>query len=137
MTNQLESLPILHAGHPIWYKDQLAGVLETAAEGILAIGDGGGIQSVNPAAEKLFGYSAAEMVGQSTQMLMSGSHSFVPISLDSSFQVEGRRKDGSTFPIAWIRTGTDFEVTAAVVTVTAGGPFGSAAREPVKSRTST
>jgi PAS domain-containing protein len=46
------------------------GILETAPDGIITIDDQGTMRSVNPAAETMFGYSAAEMVGQGIGLLM-------------------------------------------------------------------
>jgi two-component system sensor kinase FixL len=72
----------------------------------------GRIQSVNPAAERIFGYAAAEMVGRNISMLMgeataaahdghlaryreTGRRAIIGIGRE----VEGRRKDGSIFPL--------------------------------------
>lgn len=45
-------------------------VLETAADGIIIIDESGRIQSLNAAAEKLFGYSAEETIGQKNICLL-------------------------------------------------------------------
>ena len=91
---------------------QLAGILQSAIDAIISIDATGLIESVNPATEKLFGYSAAELIGQNVKMLMpepyrsqhdsyirqyrhTGQRRIIGIGRE----VTGRRKDGSTFPM--------------------------------------
>ncbi len=90
----------------------LRAILESAVTAILAIDRNGHIQTVNPATEKMFGYTSAEMLGQPVNMLMpepyrahhdryienylqTGEKRIIGIGRE----VEGRRKDGSIFPI--------------------------------------
>ena len=49
---------------------RLAAILNTAADAIITIDVHGIIQSVNATAERMFGYAAAEMIGQNVKMLM-------------------------------------------------------------------
>ncbi|MGO9923786.1 MAG: PAS domain S-box protein, partial [Isosphaeraceae bacterium] len=91
---------------------RLAAILNTAADAIITIDVRGVIQSVNAAAERMFGYTAAEMTGQNVTMLMpapyreehdrylarflqTGERRIIGIGRE----VDGRRKDGSTFPV--------------------------------------
>jgi len=91
---------------------RLATILNTAADAIITIDVHGAIRSVNAAAEHMFGYAAAEMIGQNVKMLMpapyqeehdrylarhmqTGEKHIIGIGRE----VEGRRKDGSTFPV--------------------------------------
>jgi two-component system sensor kinase FixL len=88
------------------------GILETAAEGIITIDERATVQSVNPAAERIFGYSAAEVVGRNVRMLMpepdqSAHDGYINNYLRTGQariigigrEVEGRRKDGTRFPL--------------------------------------
>ncbi len=90
----------------------LEAILESAVAAILAIDSSGRIQNVNPAAERMFGYSAAEMLDQPINMLMpepyqsqhdgylhrhlsTGERRIIGIGRE----VQGLRKDGTIFPI--------------------------------------
>ena len=87
-------------------------VVETAADGIVTINARGVIESVNPEAERLFGYPHEELIGQNVRILMTapdaerhdeylarylrtGEARIIGIGRE----VMGRRKDGSTFPL--------------------------------------
>jgi PAS domain S-box-containing protein len=90
---------------------RLRAVLDTAADGVVMIDDRGVIRSVNAAAEKIFRYSAAEMIGQNVSLLMpepfSNEHNvYIQQYLETGRakiigigrEVEGRRKSGESFP---------------------------------------
>src|SRR5262249_11017873 len=51
-------------------EERLEAILNTALDAIITIDQRGVIQSVNPAAEQMFGYAADEMLGQNVKMLM-------------------------------------------------------------------
>lgn len=87
-------------------------LIENMFEGFISIDQYGTIDSFNPAAEKLFGYKAEEMIGENVSKLMVESeashhdrhlahykekneHHVIGVSRD----LEGQRKDGSLFPI--------------------------------------
>jgi PAS domain S-box-containing protein len=49
---------------------RLRAVFEAAVDGIILIDDHGTIQQVNPAIERMFGFSASELLGQNVKVLM-------------------------------------------------------------------
>ena len=87
-------------------------VLDNVIDGIITITDTGIVQSFNPAAEKIFGYKADEVIGHNVKMLMPDSYakkhdgylrnykqSGKKNIIGTGREVEGRRKDNSTFPM--------------------------------------
>jgi PAS domain S-box-containing protein len=91
---------------------RMRSILDTAADAIITIDSAGFMQSFNPAAERMFGYKAAEVLGRNVKMLMPspyrGEHDTylnnylttgVRKIIGIGREVEGQRKDGSTFPI--------------------------------------
>ena len=92
-------------------RDRLRAIVDAAVDGIVAIDAEGTILELNPAAERIFGYSASELLGQNVSMLMpqpdrdehddyikryleTGERRIIGIGRE----VRGRRKDGSVFP---------------------------------------
>ncbi|MEA5445937.1 PAS domain S-box protein [Gammaproteobacteria bacterium AB-CW1] len=47
-------------------------IINTAMDGIITIDETGTVHSFNPAAERIFGYGAGEVIGQNIRMLMAG-----------------------------------------------------------------
>ncbi len=87
-------------------------ILETAVEGIITIDERGAIESLNPAAERIFGFSAAEITGQNISRLMPSPYRKEHDSYLANYrqsgkakiigigrEVVGQRKDGTTFPM--------------------------------------
>jgi PAS domain S-box-containing protein len=86
-------------------------VVAHALDGILTTNEQGLVNSFNPAAEKLFGYSAAEVLGRPIdQILLTPPRrrllvpAVTPIGTilglaEGAREVLGKRKDGSTFPV--------------------------------------
>ncbi|HOS02186.1 MAG TPA: PAS domain S-box protein [Candidatus Hydrogenedentes bacterium] len=100
--------PEVLSGSDMWTR----AIVETAIDGIIAINEFGTIEYVNPAAQRLFGYAAHELMGQNVHILMpspfreehdqrladyrSGGPARV---IGSAREVDGQRKDGSIIPI--------------------------------------
>jgi len=87
-------------------------IVDSAIDGVIVIDSHGMIESVNPAAEKLFGYSAEELINNNIKMLMpaqfySKHNEYMKNYKSSRHQkvigtrrdIEGQCKDGSKFPI--------------------------------------
>ena len=91
---------------------RLRSILETVPDALIIIDERGTIESFSKSAERLFGYSEREIVGQNVRILMpepySSAHdSYLQRYLGTGERriigigrvVVGRRRDGSTFPM--------------------------------------
>ena len=58
-----------HASSKSDTEERLRAILQTAVEGIITIDERGIIESLNPAAEKLFGYPGADVLGKNVHVL--------------------------------------------------------------------
>ncbi len=89
---------------------KLRAIMDTAVDGMIMINRRGIVQSFNLAAERIFHYSADEVLGRNVSMLMpepyAGEHDAYmerylrcgdPRIVGIGREVTGRRKDGSTF----------------------------------------
>ena len=93
-------------------EEYLRSIVTTAADAIITIDEHGAIETFNPAAERMFGYTAAEVVGQNVRLLMpppyreehdgylarymaTGQAHVIGIGRE----VIGLRKDRTTFPL--------------------------------------
>lgn len=87
-------------------------IVDSAVDAIVVIDAHGTVEEFNPAAERLFGYRAAEVCGRNVDMLMPSPYceehdTYLARYLatgrakiiGSGREVKGRRKDGSAFPL--------------------------------------
>jgi len=93
-------------------ESRLQSMIDSAAAGIITIDDEGIVESINSAAEKLFGYRPDEIVGQSVSLLMPAPYQDTHDGYLASYSETGRseivgtnrelqaqRREGTVFPI--------------------------------------
>jgi|GEM_PF-181947 len=91
---------------------QYRAIVETAEDAIVTIDERGMVQSFNPAAERIFGYAASEVIGHSIGVLMPEQMARMHDGAVTRYATSGqrrvlwhgreltaRRSDGSEFPI--------------------------------------
>jgi len=96
---------------------RLEAILDATVDAVITIDSHGIIESVNPATERMFGYSAAQMLGHSVSMLMAAPHReqherYLQHYLATGErhiigigrEVDARRADGSLFPVDLVVT---------------------------------
>ncbi|WP_051958113.1 HAMP domain-containing histidine kinase [Desulfobacter vibrioformis] len=87
-------------------------VVDNLLDGIITIDEKAIIETFNPAAEKIFGYSREEVIGRNVKILMPGAYhrnhdSYIQNYLTTGTkkiigigrEVSGKRKDGTVFPM--------------------------------------
>lgn len=93
--------------------EQVRAIMATTVDGVITTDRLGRIESFNPGAERLFGYSAAEVRGKNVKVLMPEPYKSEHDGYLQAFKSTGerkiigivrdaiaKRKDGSTFPVA-------------------------------------
>ena len=93
-------------------EERLRAILETAVEGIITINERGIIESFNRASENIFGYTAAEVIGENVNVLMATPHREQHDGYLENYKQTGhakiigigretfaRKKDGTLFPM--------------------------------------
>ena len=91
---------------------RLQTILDTVVDGVITIDEFGTVETFNPAAERIFGHAANEVVGHNIRMLMPEPYHSEHDGylaryrstgeariIGSGREVSGLRKDGSTFPL--------------------------------------
>jgi PAS domain S-box-containing protein len=87
-------------------------VVDNVVDGIITIDEAGRIESFNPAASRIFGYAADEVIGNNVSMLMPTPYKEAHDGYLEQYrrtgkgevigvgrEVSGRRRDGSVFPL--------------------------------------
>jgi len=87
-------------------------IVETVFDGIIMINDEGVVETFNPAAEKIFGHDASDVIGQNVKMLMPAGYSEYhdgylqryldggePKLIGNIRELQGLRRDGTVFPL--------------------------------------
>ena len=89
---------------------RIRAIIDTAPDGIVIVDENGLIETFNPAAERLFGYTVDEVVGKPIHDLVRSSGQIPDAGKDrqadrpvpaSGLEGLGHRKDGTTFPVHW------------------------------------
>jgi PAS domain S-box-containing protein len=93
-------------------KERSRAILETALDGILTMDERGVIESFNPSAERMFGYSQADLVGCNVNILMPPPYRSDQVrylsellrtgtgaALAAGREFKGCHRDGTVFPI--------------------------------------
>ncbi|SFU99083.1 sensor histidine kinase [Pseudoduganella namucuonensis] len=91
---------------------RMRAVFETAVDAIITIDERGILERLNPAAERMFGYTEAEVAGRNISMLMPSPHRKLHDGYLAHYlatgekriigkgrEVRGLRRDGSVFPM--------------------------------------
>ena len=93
-------------------EERLRAILNTAVDAIVTIEASGVIESINPAAEGMFGYTCGELLGRNVSVLMPPPwreehdryierylHTGEARIIGIGREIEAQRKDGSVFPV--------------------------------------
>ncbi len=108
---------LLISMHAIFRREEESGqriraIVDNVIDGIVTINERGVIRSVNPAAERIFGYPADYMVGRNVNFLVPEPHHSAHDGYIANYlktgkakiigigrEVEGQRRNGKTFPM--------------------------------------
>ena len=112
LQEELEGKVALRTSELTEHEERTRIILSAAGDGILTIDGDGAIDSFNPAAEHIFGYSSEEVTGKNVAILTPVEHKYqirefvekylkVPASRDSGYRTEaiGLHRDGRRIPL--------------------------------------
>ncbi|HVR74253.1 MAG TPA: ATP-binding protein [Planctomycetota bacterium] len=93
-------------------EERTRAVIDAAVDAIVTMDEEGIVEAVNPATERIFGFAAAEVIGQNIQMLVptgfNSAHNEYLLGsmgdggqrvIDTGREAQGLRKDGTVFPL--------------------------------------
>lgn len=93
-------------------EERMRAILNTVVDAVITVDYRGIIVGTNPAAERMFGYAAAEMAGRNVKMLMPSPHreehdryiknyhrTGVRKIINGGRELQAQRKDGTVFPV--------------------------------------
>ena len=108
----VEQLVVSRTVSLIESEEQHRAVVENAVDGLLTVDEFGTIEKYNPAAERIFGYTADEIIGENLKILLPAKahkdqdaylEDYRNIGIKKNVGIErklsGRRKDGTIFPV--------------------------------------
>jgi two-component system CheB/CheR fusion protein len=115
---------------------RMIAIVDTVADGIITIDEKATVLTFNAAAERIFGYTQVEIVGENVNVLMPSPYreqhdrylrSYLTTGtariIGRGREVRGRRKDGTTFPmdlaLSEVRDGRGFRFAGVVRDITA------------------
>lgn len=94
-------------------ESRLQTIMDSVIDGIITIDEGGIIESINPAAERIFGYKTEQLIGKNVTLIMPESFRVAHEDgrrraketgelriIGQYLEVEGLKKDGLIFPLA-------------------------------------
>jgi len=94
-------------------ESRLQTIMDSVIDGIITIDEGGIIESINPAAERIFGYKTEQLIGKNVTLIMPDSFRVAHEDgrrraketgelriIGQYLEVEGLKKDGLIFPLA-------------------------------------
>lgn len=95
-----------------WSDSRILSIIENVADGVIVIDAKGHINLFNPAAERLFGYTAMEVIGENVNILIPPAEKdqhddYIKRYLETGErhiiakgrEVEGQKRNGTTFPM--------------------------------------
>ncbi|HKH59812.1 MAG TPA: ATP-binding protein [Flavitalea sp.] len=117
-------------------KNHMTSLFENATEGIILTNRAGKMVLINPAAEKIFGYTAEEIIGQPIEILVPKKYREGHVNLREGFQkapqdrvmghgrdLHGTKKNGENFPVevslSYYKRNNEPFVIAFIVDITA------------------
>lgn len=122
----LSAFTLFQAGKSRRFQKRLEAILEQIIDGMVTIDTEGYIRHINKASEKIFGYAAAEAIGQKVNILLPRDtwrdDMYLTHALGAIREMEGRKKNGDAFPmeisVAEVKIGKERMYSALIRNIT-------------------